>query len=194
MDIKSFPTDSYHKYKYLIIFLDDFTSMAWIILLHTKSTALTATHQFLQMVKTQFQVSVQSWMSDFGGEYKSATYDDLLKGEGIRIHNSAPHIPQQNGCAERFMHTLMDKAEAETTQKVSSVNWYSRELRKGVCTESAGSRLQRWSHWLVWGKTKRTKLEFSGWDLCPYILLHVFVHICTGSTDDCSRIFWYLVA
>ena len=29
-------------------------------------------------------------MSDFGGEYKSATYDNLLKGEGIQVYNSAP--------------------------------------------------------------------------------------------------------
>ena len=111
-DIKSFPTDLYHKYKYLIIFLDDFTSMAWTIPLHAKSTALTATRQFLQMVKMQFQASVQGWMLDFGGEYKSTASDDLLKGEGIRIYNSAPHVPQQNGHAEQFMHTLMDKAEA----------------------------------------------------------------------------------
>ena len=66
MDIKSSPTDTYHKYKYLIIFLDDFTSMAWTIPLHAKSAALTATCQFLQMVKMQFQASVQGWMLDFG--------------------------------------------------------------------------------------------------------------------------------
>ena len=64
------------------------------------------------MVKTQFEASVQGWMSDFGGEYKSTAYDDLLKGEGIRIYNSAPHVPQQNEHTERFMRTLMDKAEA----------------------------------------------------------------------------------
>ena len=103
-DIKSIPTDSYHKYKYLIIFLDDFTSMALTIPLRMKSAALTATHQFLQIVKMQFQVSVQGWMSDFGGEYKSAAYNNLLKGEGIRVYNSAPHIPQQNRCAERFTY------------------------------------------------------------------------------------------
>ena len=112
MDIKSFPTDSYHKYKYLIIFFNDFISMAWTIPLRAKSAALMATRQFLQMVKMQFQASVQSWMSDFSGEYKSATYNNLLKGEGIRIYNSAPYIPQQNGHTERFMCTLMDKAEA----------------------------------------------------------------------------------
>ena len=88
----------------------------------------------------------------------------------------------------------MRQPHGETIQKVTSVNWYSRESRNWVRTEGASSRLRRWSHWLVWGKTKRTKLEFSGWGLCPYILLHMFVHICIGSTDDCSRIFRYLVA
>ena len=58
MGVKSYPTESYHKYKYLIIFLDDFISMAWTIPLRAKSAALMATHQFLQMVKMQFQVFV----------------------------------------------------------------------------------------------------------------------------------------
>ena len=86
--------------------------MTWAIPLHTKSAALVDTHQFCQMVKMQFQVSVQGWMSDFGGEYKSTTYDDLLKGEGIRVYDSALHVPQQNACAKHIMHTLMDKANA----------------------------------------------------------------------------------
>ena len=64
--------------------------MAWTIPMCTKGAAITATFQFLQMVKMQCQVSLQGWMSDFGGEYKSATYDNLLKGEGIQVYNSAP--------------------------------------------------------------------------------------------------------
>ena len=67
-------------------------------------------------------------------------------------------------------------------------NWGVEYAPKALAV-SCGDDLTGW-----WGKTKRTKLEFSGWDLCPYILLHVFVHICTGSTDDCSRVFRYLVA
>ena len=77
--------------------------MALTIPLCVKSAALMATHQFVQMVKTQLQALVQGWMSDFGGEYKFTAYDDLLKGEGIRVYNSAPHISQQNRHAERFI-------------------------------------------------------------------------------------------
>ena len=76
-----------------------------------------------------------------------------------------------------------------------SVNWNSRESKtKGRRTESASSQLRRWSLWLSREKTKRTRLKFFGWHLWPYILLHMCVHVCTGSTDECSRMFWYLVA
>jgi len=42
-DPKSFPVESYHKYKYAIVFLDDFSSNAWTINLRTKDAALPAT-------------------------------------------------------------------------------------------------------------------------------------------------------
>ena len=49
-DLKSFPMDSYHKYRYFISFIDDFTSYAWIVLLHDKAFAITALKQFIAMV------------------------------------------------------------------------------------------------------------------------------------------------
>ena len=45
------------------------------------------------------------------GEYKSDTFDALLKQHRIKILQSASHIPQQNGHVEKFMHTMIDKAE-----------------------------------------------------------------------------------
>ena len=83
----------------------------------------------------------------------------------------------------------------ETTQmaSVSTVALGNQRLNRRR-TEGTSNRLRRYSHWLRWGKTKRTKLEFSGWNLRPYILLLLYVHVCIRSTDDCSRIFRILVA
>ena len=38
----------------------------------------------------------------------------------------------------------------------------------------------------LWEKTKRTRLEFSGWHLRPYIHTGtiMYVHVCIGSTDE----------
>ena len=57
-------------------------------------------------------MTIKEWMSDAGGEYKSEAFLRTLKDAGIIIKQSAPHTPQQNGCAEYLMHILMDEAQA----------------------------------------------------------------------------------
>lgn len=123
-DLTIFPVDSYHKYKYIITFFDDYSSHAWVMCMRKKSSAITCTKQFLAMVKTQFNATVQRWMSDAGGEYKSDVFDQMLKDNGIQILQSVPHQPQQNGRAERFMRTLMDKAEAMRHEACFPPSWW----------------------------------------------------------------------
>ena len=67
-----------------------------------KSDAYEATIEFLEMVKTQYNVIVMEWFSDDGGEYISAKNTALLKGRGIGIFHSVPYMHQMNGCAEQF--------------------------------------------------------------------------------------------
>ena len=111
LPIMTFSVNSHYQHKYVIIFLDDFTSHAWAACLCQKLQAITATKQFLAMVETQYQTKVMGWMSDAGGEYKSVAFDTLLRNCGIEILQPALYTSQQNGHAERFMHTMMDKAK-----------------------------------------------------------------------------------
>jgi len=111
-DLKSFPIDSYHKYKYSIVFFDDYTSHAWTVNMRTKDAAIAATSRFLAMVETQYNSRVVQWMSDAGGEYKSTAFDNMLKDRGIMILQSVPYAHQQNGRVERIIRTLMEKAES----------------------------------------------------------------------------------
>ena len=123
-DLKSFPVDSYHKYKYYILYYDDYTSHAWTVNLRKKSAAVTATRQFLAMVKTKYGKRVKKWMSDAGGEYVSDAFKTMLKDDGIEILQSSPHTPQENGRAERFNRTLMDKAEAMRHDACLPPSWW----------------------------------------------------------------------
>ena len=97
-DLKSFPLSSYRKYKYFIVFLDDHTSYVWITLLHDKALAITALKQWLMLIRNQFDLTIREWMSDASGEYKSNAFLKHLKDAGITVLQSAPHMPQQNGC------------------------------------------------------------------------------------------------
>jgi hypothetical protein len=51
MDLKSMPVVLYHKYKYFIVFYDDFTSHGWTMNLKLKSEAKKSIRQFNAMVK-----------------------------------------------------------------------------------------------------------------------------------------------
>jgi hypothetical protein len=111
-DVKSFPIASYHKYRYFVSFLDDYSSYCWVVFLKTKDEVLLRFKQFVIWTERQYSARIGTIMSDFGGEYKSLKFDKLVKDLGIEIRTSAPRTPQQNGRAERLNRTIMDKAEA----------------------------------------------------------------------------------
>ena len=79
MDLKTLPVLSYHKYKYILTFLDDHTSHGWISLLKNKSDMAKAIDHFIVMVSTQYKSRVQAFMSDFGGEFTSLRLEERLK-------------------------------------------------------------------------------------------------------------------
>src|SRR6202000_3384537 len=66
-DLKSFPIESYHKYKYVIVFYDDYSSSAWTVNLRTKDAAILATYHFIMMVENRIWCPIIQWKSDPGG-------------------------------------------------------------------------------------------------------------------------------
>ena len=123
-DLKPFPVTSYWKFKYIITFYDDFTSHAWTMALRSKATAITAAKDFLEMVCIQHNVHVIGWMTNAGREYKSNLIDRALLKKGIKIYQSAPWTPKQNGHAKRLGCTLMDKAESMQHQACIPDSWW----------------------------------------------------------------------
>ncbi len=112
-DLAEYPQLSYHKHKYVIVFVDDFTGFSWSELLKTKDAAFGASKRFLAMCSRQFpQYQVRHWMSDSGGEYTSARFQSMLQEEGIQHVRTTPYTHQQNGRAERFIRTMCEKSEA----------------------------------------------------------------------------------
>ena len=123
-DLKELPVISYHKYKWFITFLNDFSSHCWVIFLRKKSDAYTAIIDFLAMVHTQHNVSVKTFMSDAGGEFKSDALTAKFKEMGIKTHTSIPYMHQQNGHAEHLNQTLMENAQALCLDACLPQNWW----------------------------------------------------------------------
>ena len=114
MDLKEFSVQSYKKYKFFILFFDDCTSHGWITLLRCKSEADSEIQQFIAMVKMQYDALIHEFMIDAGGEFKSEGLRMFLKELGTNILTSVLHMHQQNGCAEQFIWTIVEKLRLST--------------------------------------------------------------------------------
>jgi hypothetical protein len=115
---------SYIHYKFFILFFDNCTSYGWIVLLRHKSKADPAISQFIAMVKNQFNKVIHEFMIDTGGEFKSNKLRMFLKELGINILTSVLHMHQQNGHAERFIQTIVEKAQAICLEACLPQNWW----------------------------------------------------------------------
>jgi Integrase core domain len=131
-DLKQFPIKSYHCHKYFISFVDNYSSYSWITLLRQKSSAIIMLRDFLVMVQTQYGCTIKEWMSDAGGEYKSDAFLSILKAKGIKILQSIQFVPQQNGCAEQFNHTIIDKEGALCVELCIPQSWWEFSVEHAV--------------------------------------------------------------
>jgi len=110
-DLKSLPVESYHWFKYFIVFIDDKSSHMWTANLRKKSDASKAIKNFEAMARIQHGATINRWQIDQWGEFINSDLMDTLKGLGIAIEQSMPHQHQQNGRAERAIRTIMEKAQ-----------------------------------------------------------------------------------
>ena len=93
------PIKSSSGYSYYISFIDAYSRYTWLFLLKEKSGALDAFNQFLALAATQFNSTIKSIQTDWGGEFRP--FSRLLASKGIHHRIICPHTHHQNGVVER---------------------------------------------------------------------------------------------
>lgn len=124
-DLKEFPIRSYHKNKWFLSGIDEFTSWAWVVPIDSKAKAFNVIKGIYGLIQTRFNAHVEEWKFDEGGEFMSKALDTFLKEKGTQLRYSTPHTPQQNGHAERFNRTIMEKAQAMQIEACLPESWSS---------------------------------------------------------------------
>lgn len=75
-----------------------------------KSEAFSCFKRYKVLVENQLNKKIKILRSDNGREFCNKEFDDHLKNSGIIHQRSNPYTPEQNGLAERFNRTVVEKA------------------------------------------------------------------------------------
>lgn len=99
-------------FRYVSVVLDNHTGAAVVSLLKNKSDTSAHVQQAVAFFETQSkgQVKVKALRFDRGGEYSSTEFKAWCAQRGIVLEPTAPYSPQQDGKAERYNRTLVEKA------------------------------------------------------------------------------------
>lgn len=103
---------SFDEKKYVLSLIDDYTDYTETYLLKNKNEVFTYLKQYIQEVERETNLQVSRIRCDNGGEYTSQQLKDWCKNKGIKLDYTVVYTPQQNGKAERFNRTLMEKVRA----------------------------------------------------------------------------------
>ena len=107
-----FPIQSRSHAKWMITFIDDALGFATLHFQWSKADAVTALKDLVAWADSQTGFHLCSICLDRGGEYINQSLKMFLSSRGIEHQTSVPHTPQQNGQAEHFNQTILEKSEA----------------------------------------------------------------------------------
>ncbi|KAJ0478882.1 putative RNA-directed DNA polymerase [Helianthus annuus] len=106
------PNSDKNRFKYFVLFVDDFSRMTWVYFMKHKSEVPEKFFMFYKMIQTQFKKKLQILRSDNGGEFVNQSMKNFFQENGLIHQTTCPNTPQQNGVVERKNRVLLEKCRA----------------------------------------------------------------------------------
>ncbi|KAL4031342.1 hypothetical protein IC575_009619 [Cucumis melo] len=101
--------------RYFVSIIDDFSRKVWIYPLKQKDEAFGKFLEWKKQVENQTGRKVKYLRTDNGLEFVNNKFNQFCKPEGITRHFTVTYTPQQNGLAERFNRTIMERTRCLLT-------------------------------------------------------------------------------
>lgn len=96
--------------KYFLTFIDDYSKKVFCYFIGQKDQVLEKFIEFKMMVENQTEKRIKTFRTDNGKEYLSGKFDNFFAANGIRHELTCPYTAQQNGVAERYNRTMVERA------------------------------------------------------------------------------------
>jgi Integrase core domain/gag-polypeptide of LTR copia-type/GAG-pre-integrase domain len=140
MEIKSI-----HGALYIATFIDDYSRFGVVYFLKRKDQCAAAFQKYLAWAENQTSDRMLALHSDRGGEYISGALKSILDEKGIDHKLTMPGSPQQNGLAERWNRTILDKARSMLHSSGLSKGFWELAIDTAVHTYNRSpSRIVGW--------------------------------------------------
>ena len=104
------PAESIGGNKYLVTFVDDYSTCCVAYFLKSKAEVSGKFRQFERCVANDSCQNISSLWRDNGGEYLSQEFESYLESKGIHHVLTVPYSPEQNCVAELMNRTLLESA------------------------------------------------------------------------------------
>lgn len=104
-------TQSIGGAKYILTFIDEYSKKVFVYFLKHKSDVLGKFIEFKVMIECQTERRVKIMRTDNGREYVNEEFDAFFRANGIIHQMTCPYTAQQNGTAERYNRTIIEKAK-----------------------------------------------------------------------------------
>lgn len=95
--------------RYFFTLIDDYSRKVWIFLLKQKSEAFSKFKEWKLLIENKTGRKLKCLRTDNGLEFLSNEFKDFCKVEGVERHLIVRMTPQQNGLAERYNQTILER-------------------------------------------------------------------------------------
>jgi len=128
---------------YFVSVIDDSSDLADAVTIQRKSDAGPAVRRVVGHWEVMTGAKLQAWRSDRGGEYTSSAMASWTANNGSRHQTTAPYTPQQNGKAERFNRSILEKVLAVLAAAKLEKKWWAEAVATVVYTMNRTVRAGR---------------------------------------------------
>lgn len=138
--------------KFFLLIKDDFSKYRKVYFLKNKGQSLECLNQYLKEIQVNPGHVVKYIRSDNAKEFCSKDMDNLLNSYGIQHQTSVVYTPEQNGCVEREMRTVVESARTMLLESGLNKNLWAEAINTAVfvINRTGPSRIKNKTPYEIW--------------------------------------------
>lgn len=118
--------------RYFLLLKDDYSHFRFVYFMKQKSEVTNIIKNFVMRMEREKKHNIRVLRSDNGTEFVNAELKQFFDKMGIEHQKTVPYTPEQNGCAEREMRTVVESARTMIYAKNMDLMFWAESVNFAV--------------------------------------------------------------